>query len=88
MTEKKRVRELSIYRNCPIAVAVQPLLSALRNESYSVEVRRTAAEALGWYTLFHGKADIIAALRTFHIGNEVLDLEVEKSIHRLEGKNR
>lgn len=25
---------------------------------------------------------------TFHIGNEVLDLEVEKSIHKLEGKNR
>lgn len=88
LTEKKLVRELSIYRNRPIAAAVQPLLSALRDESRSVEVRRTAAETLGWYTLFHAKADIVAALRTFHAENEELNLEVEKTIHRLEGKNR
>ena len=46
------------------------------------------AEVLGWYNMYHDKASIIRSLKEIQNNDAALKNEIEKSIARLEGKNR
>lgn len=45
-------------------------------------------ETLGWYNLYHNKANIIKELETFQTSKKKVMNEVIKTINRLKSKNR
>ena len=64
------------------------LLAFLKDESRPIDQRIITAEVLGWYNLYHDKASIIASLKETNTNDKALKNEIQKSIARLEGKNR
>lgn len=85
----KQVRqEMNAFRNKPVTMAIEPILKVLKDESKSVELRVAAAETLGWYNLYYNKEYIIELLQDFNTSNAAVMNEVNKTIHRLQGKNR
>ncbi|MBQ8502087.1 MAG: HEAT repeat domain-containing protein [Bacteroides sp.] len=80
--------ELRAFRNHPVAAAISPMLSVVKSEERAQELRVIAAEALGWYGMYHDKATVIAALKEIHTADEKVMNEVTKTINRLESKNR
>lgn len=87
-TDKQVSREIRTFRNRPITLAIEPLMTVLKNENRGEDLRVAAAETLGWYNLYYDKECIIDALKDFQTSNEVVINEVKKTINRLEGKNR
>ncbi len=87
-TTKQIRNEISIFRNKPIAKAIEPLLNIIRDESREEELRITSAETLGWYNLYYDKTSIIKELETFQTSKKTVMNEVVKTINRLKSKNR
>ena len=87
-TTKQIQSEISRFRNKPITKAIEPLLNIVKNESQEEELRIAAAETLGWYNLYHNKANIIKELETFQTSKKKVMNEVIKTINRLKSKNR
>ena len=82
-------RDLRTFRNHPVGgKALDMLLAFLKDESRPIDQRIITAEVLGWYNLYHDKASIIASLKETNTNDEALKNEIQKSIARLEGKNR
>ena len=82
-------RDLRTFRNHPVGGKVLDMLLAfLKDESRPIDQRIITAEVLGWYNLYHDKASIIASLKETNTNDEALKNEIQKSIARLEGKNR
>ena len=82
-------RDLRTFRNHPIGGKVLAmLLTFVKDELRPIDQRIIAAEVLGWYNLYHDKASIIASLKETNTNDEALKNEIQKSIARLEGKNR
>ena len=82
-------RDLRTFRNHPVGgKALDMLLAFLKDESRPIGQRIITAEVLGWYNLYHDKASIIASLKETNTNDEALKNEIQKSIARLEGKNR
>ena len=82
-------RDLRTFRNHPVGgKPLDMLLAFVKDESRPVDQRIIATEALGWYNLYHNKAIIIASLKETKANDEALKKEIQKSIARLEGKNR
>ena len=82
-------RDLRTFRNHPVGgKALAMLLAFVKDESRPVDQRIIATEALGWYNLYHDKASIIESLKGIQTNDEALKNEIQKSIVRLEGKNR
>ena len=82
-------RDLRTFRNHPVGgKALAMLLAFVKDESRPIDQRIIAAEVLGWYNLYHDKASIIASLKETNANDEALKNEIQKSIARLEGKNR
>ena len=82
-------RDLRTFRNHPVGgKPLDMLLAFVKDESRPVDQRIIAAEVLGWYNLYHDKATIIASLKETKANDEALKKEIQKSIARLEGKNR
>ena len=82
-------RDLRTFRNHPVGgKALDMLLAFLKDESRPIDQRIIAVEVLGWYNLYHNKASIIASLKETNANDEALKNEIQKSIARLEGKNR
>ena len=82
-------RDIRTFRNHPVGgKPLDTLLAFVKDESRPVDQRIIATEALGWYNLYHDKARIIASLKVTKANDEALKKEVQKSIARLEGKNR
>ena len=82
-------RDIRTFRNHPVGgKPLDMLLAFVKDESRPVDQRIIAIEALGWYNLYHDKARIIASLKETKANDEALKKEVQKSIARLEGKNR
>ena len=82
-------RDIRTFRNHPVGgKPLDMLLAFVKDESRPVDQRIIATEALGWYNLYHDKARIIASLKETKANDEALKKEVQKSIARLEGKNR
>lgn len=80
--------EISRYRNHPVKGGVDMLLAFVRDENRPMELRIVAAETLGWYTMYHGKAGIVSELKTYVSGDATLDNEIAKTINRLTSKMR
>ena len=87
-TTKQIQSEISRFRNKPITKAIEPLLNIVKNESQEEELRIAAAETLGWYNLYHNKANIIKELERFQTSKKKVMNEVIKTINRLKSKNR
>lgn len=87
-TTKQLLSEITSFRNKPIAMAVAPLLSVVKDENREEELRIASAEALGWYNLFYDKASIIKELEALRTPKKEVMNEVAKTINRLKGKNR
>ena len=82
-------RDLRTFRNHPVGgKALAMLLAFVKDESRPVDQRIITAEVLGWYNLYHDKASIIESLKGIQTNDEALKNEIQKSIVRLEGKNR
>ena len=82
-------RDIRTFRNHPVGgKPLDMLLAFVKDESRPVDQRIIAIEALGWYNLYHDKARIIASLKETKANDEALKKEIQKSIARLEGKNR
>lgn len=82
-------RDLRIFRNHPTGgKPLQMLIDFVKDESRPIDQRVIATEALGWYNMYHNKAIIIEAMKEVNATDETLKKEVEKTIARLEGKNR
>ena len=82
-------RDLRTFRNHPVGgKPLDMLLAFVKDESRPVDQRIIATEVLGWYNLYHDKATIIASLKETKANDEALKKEIQKSIARLEGKNR
>ena len=82
-------RDLRTFRNHPVGgKALDMLLTFVKDEFRPVDQRIIATEALGWYGLYHDKTRIIASLKETKANDEALKKEIQKSIARLEGKNR
>lgn len=80
--------ELRSFRNHPVGAVIDPMVALIRDEQVPEELRIVAAEALGWYNLYHDKARIVSALKTISSTRPLVMNEVQKTINRLEGKNR
>lgn len=80
--------ELRAFRNHPSAAAIDPMIALIKDENCTQELRIVAAEALGWYNLYHDKASIVSKLKEVHSTDADVMNEVAKSINRLTGKNR
>lgn len=82
-------RDLRTFRNHPVGgKPLDTILSFVKDESRPTDQRIIAAEVLGWYNFYHDKASIIASLKEIQASDEALKKEIQKSIARLEGKNR
>ena len=82
-------RDLRTFRNHPVGgKPLDAILAFLSDDNHPVDQRIIAAEVLGWYSLYHAKSDIIDSLRRIHADNDALKKEIQKSIARLESKNR
>ena len=82
-------RDLRTFRNHPTGgKPLEMLLAFVKDESRPIDQRIIAAEVLGWYNLYHDKATIVASLKETKANDEALKNEIQKSIARLEGKNR
>ena len=82
-------RDLRIFRNHPVGgKPLEMLIRFVKDESRPADQRLIAAEVLGWYYMYHDKGSIISALKEIKTGDDVLMNEIQKSIARLEGKNR
>ena len=82
-------RDLRTFRNHPVGgKPLAMLLAFVKDESRPTDQRLVAAEALGWYNLYHAKASIVKALKETQSDDPTLMNEIQKSIARLEGKNR
>ena len=82
-------RDLRTFRNHPVGgKPLAMLLTFVKDESRPTDQRLVAAEALGWYNLYHNKASIVKALKETQSNDAKLMNEIQKSIVRLEGKNR
>ena len=64
------------------------IIDFVKDESRPTDQRLIAAEVLGWYNMYHNKANIIQSLKEIKTTDEVLMNEIQKSIARLEGKNK
>ena len=82
-------RDLRIFRNHPVGgKPLEMIIDFVKDDSRPTDQRLTAAEVLGWYNLYHNKANIIWALQTIQTDDKALMNEIQKTIARLEGKNR
>ena len=82
-------RDLRIFRNHPVGgKPLDMIIDFVKDESRPIDQRLLAAEVLGWYNMYHDKANIIRSLKGIHSTDAALKNEIEKSIARLEGKNR
>ena len=82
-------RDLRIFRNHPVGgKPLEMIIDFVKDDSRPTDQRLTAAEVLGWYNLYHNKANIILALQTIQTDDKALMNEIQKTIARLEGKNR
>ena len=80
--------ELRAFRNHPSGVVIEPMLALLKDEARDKELRMTAAEAFGWYNLYHDKASLVEKLKAIETNDSELKNELQKTINRLESKNR
>ena len=82
-------RDLRIFRNHPVGgKPLDMIIDFVKDESRPTDQRLIAAEVLGWYNMYHDKASIICSLKEIRSNDAALKNEIEKSIARLEGKNR
>ena len=82
-------RDLRVFRNHPVGgKPLEMLLNFLKDNSRPTDQRLIVAEVLGWYNLYHDKASIVSALKEVTTNEDILMNEIQKSIARLEGKNR
>ena len=82
-------RDLRIFRNHPVGgKPLDMIIDFVKDESRPTDQRLIAAEVLGWYNMYHNKASIIQSLKEIQTNDAALKNEIEKSIARLEGKNR
>lgn len=61
-TDKDKLQEIKSFRNHPAARGIEVLLAVAADEGQSADIRTAAAEALGWYTFSHRRADVVAGL--------------------------
>jgi HEAT repeat protein len=80
--------ELRAIRNHPVGVVIEPMLTLIKDETRDKELRMTAAEAFGWYNLYHDKASLVEKLKAIETNDGELKNELQKTINRLESKNR
>lgn len=82
-------RDLRIFRNFPVGgKPLEMLINFVKDDSRPIDQRLLAAEALGWYRIYYDKASIIAAMKEYKPQDASLANEIQKTIARLEGKNR
>ena len=82
-------RDLRNFRNFPVGgKPLEMLINFVKDDSRPIDQRLIAAEALGWYRLYHDKESIIAALKDYQPQDASLNNELKKTIARLKGKNR
>ena len=82
-------RDLRIFRNFPVGgKPLEMLLNFVKDESRPMDQRIIAAEVFGWYGLYYEKESIISTLKEIKTDNAGLANEIQKSIARLESKNR
>lgn len=87
-TVKNKRLEIVNYRNHPSSFAVDGLLKFIADDKRTIDLRITAAEALGWYNLNSRKWDIIKGLRKIgpSINDAELKAEINKTIRRLDNE--
>ena len=82
-------RDIRTFRNHPVGgKPLAMLIAFVKDENRPADQRLVAAEALGWYNLYHDKASIVSALKEIKCDDVTLMNEVQKTIARLESKNR
>ena len=82
-------RDLRSFRNFPLGgKPLEMLIAFVKDESRPIDQRVIAAEALGWYRIYYNKASIVAALKDYKPQDASLANELEKTLVRLQGKNR
>lgn len=86
--ESHVLRDLRQFRNEPTKRILGTLLDVLKDESRPSVQRVTTAEVLGWYNMYYDKASIVSSLKEIKSNDETLMNEIQKTIARLEGKNR
>ncbi len=85
---KERISEVSRFRNHPASDEADLLLTVLRDRTDDAELRKTAAEALGWFTYSYRKEYLLEQLAQILPSetDAAIQNEVKKTINRLSGK--
>lgn len=79
----KRLSAILKLRNYPDGRLVGDLLSLVSDDHEDMEVRCNAANVLGWFDTWYGKARIIEALRTMKVADQALQGEISRALNRL-----
>ena len=79
-----RVRlDIVVFRNHPSALAIDPLLKFIADDTRDKSLRVTAVETLGWFNENYRRQDIISGLQSIRTDDAELKNEIEKTIRRL-----
>lgn len=88
ISANKRATEISRFRNHPVSDEADILLTLLADRSDDPDLRKAAAEALGWFNYSYRKDYIIGQLQQLISSeeNDTVLSEIKKSINRLSEK--
>ncbi len=87
-SSKSLANGVSRFRNKPVSKAIAPLCALVEDTGQDKDVRKAAAEALGWYNMYHDRQSIANRLSDIKIDDAGVQSEVLKTIARLTGKSR
>lgn len=82
---KSRIQEVRTFRNYKFIEAIPFLLEQLKNTKQPDSLRSNIAEALGWFTFYYNKEEIIKAMGDILDSNAVADIIKKEALRT---KNR
>lgn len=82
----KRLSNILKMRNYPNGRLIPDLIALVADETESSEIRSTAANVLGWFTSWHGRADIVGKLSSIITDDPNINIELKRAVKRLSGQ--
>lgn len=82
---RSRIQEVRTFRNYKFVEAIPFLVEQLKNSKLPDSLRSNIAEALGWYTFYHNKSEIIKAMEDVLNSSDTPDMIKNEA---LRSKNR
>ena len=75
--------DIVVFRNHPSALAIDPLLKFIADDTRDKQLRLSAIETLGWFNENYRRQEIISGLQNISTDDPDLQNEIKKTIRRL-----